>query len=564
MFLGAGSVLHGAGSKDLERLGGLLRRMPRTGTSMILGSVAIAGLPPLNGFASEWLVYLGLLGGGLELGSGPGLLLFLVTAALATIGVLATFCFVRLVGVCLLGQPRSEPAAHAHESPFGIVAPLALLALACVAMALFARHFVPMLGRVAGEVIGAPLDVAPAASRPRRHRDHQSRHLDRDRRAERSFFAILLRGRRAADDTWGCGYVAPTARMQYTGRSFTEIMAEHLLPPMFRARVALKAPRGIFAEPTRISSDSTRSGDPIRLRALPRDVGEALRATAVGTARIVARLHRVHPGGRHLGARLDVAATLVGGPMNEWLVVGGIAVAAVSGIPGLFIGRQRSAGERIALALLALATLAGGAGAARALVAPSHGSGLAFQWPVPGGRSRIHVDALSAMFLLQIFVVSFLGALYGLAYWKQSEHVDNGRKLRLFYGVLTAAMALLVSARNALLFLAGWEVMALAAFLLITTVDQDKEVREVGYIYLVATRIGTLCLFAMFAALFSLRGDWNLEGPLDAHRALAVAVFVLALHRLRSQGGHHADARLAAGRARERAEPRVGASCRAC
>jgi hydrogenase-4 component B len=213
--------------------------------------------------------------------------------------------------------------------------------------------------------------------------------------------------------------------------------------------------------------------------------------------------------------------------MNEWLVVGGIAAAAVSGVPGLFIGRKRSAGERIALALLALATLAGGAGAARALVAPSHGSGLAFQWPVPGGEFRIRVDALSAMFLLQIFVVSFLGALYGLAYWKQSEHVDNGRKLRLFYGVLTAAMALLVSARNALLFLAGWEVMALAAFLLITTVDQDKEVREVGYIYLVATRIGTLCLFAMFAALFSLRGDWNLEGPLDAHRALAAAVFVL-------------------------------------
>ena len=69
--------------------------------------------------------------------------------------------------------------------------------------------------------------------------------------------------------------------------------------------------------------------------------------------------------------------------------------------------------------------------------------------------------------------------------------------------------------------------MALAAFLLVTTDDQDKEVREVGYIYLVATRIGTLCLFAMFAVLFSLRGDWNLEGPLDARHALAVAVFVL-------------------------------------
>jgi hydrogenase-4 component B len=213
--------------------------------------------------------------------------------------------------------------------------------------------------------------------------------------------------------------------------------------------------------------------------------------------------------------------------MNEWLVVGGIAIAAASGVPGLFLGRDKSAGERVALGLLGLATLAGGAGAARALVAPSQGSGLAFRWPVPGGAFRIHVDALSAMFLLQIFIVSFLGAVYGLAYWKQSEHVDNGRKLRLFYGVLTAAMALLVSARNALLFLAGWEVMALAAFLLITTVDQDKEVREVGYIYLVATRIGTLCLFAMFAALFSLRGDWNLEGPLDARHAPAAAIFVL-------------------------------------
>ena len=204
-----------------------------------------------------------------------------------------------------------------------------------------------------------------------------------------------------------------------------------------------------------------------------------------------------------------------------------IAVAALSGVPGLFLRRESPVGERLALALLALGTLLGSAGAARALVFPSQGAGLELRWPVPGGAFRIHVDALSAMFLLQIFVVSFLGAVYGLAYWKQAEHPDNGRKLRLFYGVLTAAMALLVSARNALLFLAGWEVMALAAFLLITTVDQDREVREVGYVYLVATRIGTLCLFAMFAALFSLRGDWNLEGPLDARRSLAGAVFVL-------------------------------------
>jgi formate hydrogenlyase subunit 3/multisubunit Na+/H+ antiporter MnhD subunit len=288
MFLGAGSVLHGAGSKDLERLGGLLRRMPGTGTSMIVGSVAIAGLPPLNGFASEWLVYLGLLGGGLELGSGPGLVLFLVTAVLATMGVLATLCFVRLLGVCLLGQPRSDPAAHAHESPFGMVAPLVLLALACAAMALFARHLVPMLGRVAEEVLGAPLDVAPAVSG-----------LGGIATisvavwiaifAGAALLGVLLRGRRAADETWGCGYVAPTARMQYTGQSFAEIMAEHLLPPMFRARVAVKAPRGIFAEPTRISSDST---DPVT-----RSVYEPFLGT---WAKRFARLRWVQQGSLHM------------------------------------------------------------------------------------------------------------------------------------------------------------------------------------------------------------------------------------------------------------------------
>jgi hydrogenase-4 component B len=213
--------------------------------------------------------------------------------------------------------------------------------------------------------------------------------------------------------------------------------------------------------------------------------------------------------------------------VNEWLVLAGVAFAAASGVPGLFMRRESPVGERIALVLLVVAAAAGGWGAARVLVSPSAGPGLAFHWLVPGGELRVDVDAVSAMFLLPIFLLSPLGAVYGLAYWKQSEHPGNGRKLRVFYGVLTAAMALVVSARNAILFLAGWEIMALAAFLLITTVDQDKEVREVGYVYLVATRIGTLCLFAMFSALFALRGDWNIEGPLDSRHVLAPGIFLL-------------------------------------
>jgi formate hydrogenlyase subunit 3/multisubunit Na+/H+ antiporter MnhD subunit len=288
MFLGAGSVLHATGSKDLERMGGLLRRMPKTGSTMILGSVAIAGLPPLNGFAGEWLIYLGLLGGGLELGSTGGLVLFLVTAVLATIGVLATLCFVRLVGIALLGQPRGDAAAEAHESPSGIVVPLALLAGACMALAVSALALLPILGRVAAQVLGQGLDLVPVAA--------GLAGVTRINIAVWTFglgaaalLALMLRRGRAADDTWGCGYAAPTARMQYTGRSFAELMAEHLLPPLLQTRVSVKAPRAIFAEPTRISSDST---DPVT-----RSVYEPLLDT---WARRFARLRWLQQGSLHI------------------------------------------------------------------------------------------------------------------------------------------------------------------------------------------------------------------------------------------------------------------------
>jgi formate hydrogenlyase subunit 3/multisubunit Na+/H+ antiporter MnhD subunit len=296
MFLGAGSVLHAAGTKDLERLGGLLRRMPKTGAAMILGSVAISGLPPLNGFASEWLVYLGLVGGGLELGAGAGLVLLVVTAVLATIGVLASLCFVRLVGVGLLGQPRSQGAAEAHESPTGMVAPLALLAFACIAMALLAARVVPVFGQVVGEVLGAPLDLGPAATRLAGVAMICAV-VWATIGVAGAVLLFLLRGRRVTDDTWGCGYLAPTARMQYTGRSFAEIMSEHLLPPLFRARVAVKAPRAIFAEPTRIASDST---DPVT-----RTVYEPL---IQGWARRFARLRWLQQGSLHIYLVYIVAA----------------------------------------------------------------------------------------------------------------------------------------------------------------------------------------------------------------------------------------------------------------
>ena len=187
-------------------------------------------------------------------------------------------------------------------------------------------------------------------------------------------------------------------------------------------------------------------------------------------------------------------------------------------------------------------------------------------WSIPGAEFSVGIDGLSAIFLAPIFLISLLGNVYGLGYWKQTEHPQNGRKLRLFYGTLTAGMALLVIARNGILFLFGWEIMALSAFFLVTTEDDEKDVREAGWLYLVATHTATLCLFAVFALLHAVQRFVRTR-PARAgrpcRRALATAIFVLAAGRLRLESRHHAAARLAARRPRGRALVTSRRSCRA-
>jgi len=120
---------------------------------------------------------------------------------------------------------------------------------------------------------------------------------------------------------------------------------------------------------------------------------------------------------------------------------------------------------------------------------------------MPGGVLALRLDAITAVFLLPLFLVVAGGAVYGLGYWPQRKNPRNGRKLRLFYGLISGAMILLLSAHNGVLFLMAWEVMALAGFFLIITEEDKEEVRRAGYIYLIATHAGTLALFALFALL---------------------------------------------------------------
>ncbi len=214
--------------------------------------------------------------------------------------------------------------------------------------------------------------------------------------------------------------------------------------------------------------------------------------------------------------------------MSALLVVAAAALVGVSGVPGLLLDRRSSLGERLATVLMLCGGALGIAAAVHALIAPD--AGLRAPWPVPGGEIVIAIDGLSAFFLFPVFLVPALGSIYGLGYWRQADHPDNGRKLRLFYGLLTTGLALLVVARSGVLFLVGWETMAIAAFFLVSTEDHDPAVRQSGFVYLLATRFGTLALFAMFAVLDRAAGTLAFAPPAHAlSDGAATAIFLLAL-----------------------------------
>jgi hydrogenase-4 component B len=256
MFLGAGSILHATGTKDLEKMGGLLRRMPWTGAAMVAGAVAIAGLPPMNGFVSEWLLYLALIRGGLasaEAGGAASVAALLATGLVSFIGAMAAFSFLRLVGIALLGEPRSARAHGGHESSAWLTAPMGLLLAASVAIAIFPTPVVAAVVRAGGSIRG---DVAPAIP------DAPLATLGRINvvvwgavLTGWAFFALLRRGEPVSRDvTWGCGYAAPTPRMQYTARAFAELFGAKLLPEKLRPRFSRAAAHAIFPEPSTFAS----------------------------------------------------------------------------------------------------------------------------------------------------------------------------------------------------------------------------------------------------------------------------------------------------------------------
>lgn len=265
LFLGAGAVLQAAHTRHIEHLGGLIKRMPWTAALFLTGSVAICGLPPLNGFISELLIYLSAFYG---LGAWPSAVPSLaVITGLAVIGGLAVACFTKAFGVVFQGEPRTAQAAQASEVGWLMRLPMITLALGCLAVAFLApwvlEALTPVLAVVSGLPVGVVQQGLSSALDPLRSLVMLSCLLV-------GVFALLawsrrrlLAGRQVTESmTWDCGYAQPTPRMQYTASSYAQPLIR-MFNPLLRSQRDYREPQGYF--PQR-SSLQTHAADLFRRR----------------------------------------------------------------------------------------------------------------------------------------------------------------------------------------------------------------------------------------------------------------------------------------------------------
>lgn len=210
------------------------------------------------------------------------------------------------------------------------------------------------------------------------------------------------------------------------------------------------------------------------------------------------------------------------------LILCAIATLCVSGFPALLFSSRSNLGQRLTTFLIAVSSVLGLSGTGLFL-ASGNAVSMQLRWQLPWGHFSVGVDALSVVFLSLIFIIPLLGSVYGLGYWKQSEHHENGQKLGIFFGLLAGSMALVVVARDSILFIVAWEIMALSAFFAATVEDDNSSVRQAGWVYLIATHIGTLCLFAMFVLWSQFTGSFELSPVMTMSSKAAGTLFILAL-----------------------------------
>jgi len=225
LFLSAGSVIRSTGTGEIDEMGGLLKYLPFTGHFFLIGSLAICGLPLLNGFVSEWLVYRSFFEGILHLNKWGITLAVTSLVSLALIGGLAAACFAKAFSVIFLGHNRSPRQEAYKENPWMMTCPMAFLAALCVWIGLFPKTLVGF-SLTNAQFITA-LELAPGET---------GAILQPILSANKVLFLFLVvlgfltlyrnfllrRHPRGLSETWSCGYSWPSPRMQYSAASFAD------------------------------------------------------------------------------------------------------------------------------------------------------------------------------------------------------------------------------------------------------------------------------------------------------------------------------------------------------
>jgi len=250
LFLGAGSILHATGLRDLNAMGGLIRRMPATAFYFLIGALSISGLPPLNGFVSEWLTFQAALQAPLLNHGVVRSLVPLFAATLALSAALTAMCFVKVYGVAFLGQPRVVREG-VHDAGLAERLGLAWLAAGCVVLGLVPAALLLTLNRIGQSLTGASLDATALES--------TWLWLIPTEPARASYspvifllvvlavvlvtirVVLLYHGRSRLADPWDCGFPEQTTRMQDTAEGFAQPIRQ-IFGPLYLLKRHLPEP----------------------------------------------------------------------------------------------------------------------------------------------------------------------------------------------------------------------------------------------------------------------------------------------------------------------------------
>lgn len=231
LFFSAGSVAQQTNTSDMEKLGGLIKRMPRTAVAFLIAAIGICGLPPFNGFISEFLIYSGLIEGVKVHNTNEMILFSLSLAGLSIIGGLSILTFTKSFGTVFLGNARKKLPAEPREVSRQMLIPQYIIIALMMSVAVFPQFY----WRFTGNILSA-LTKNFAVPQPPEFSNYLSI-LQNISRYSMLFIGLILifwgirsyvlRGKmQAVQPTWGCGYTAPTSKIQYTGKSFSKSLSK--------------------------------------------------------------------------------------------------------------------------------------------------------------------------------------------------------------------------------------------------------------------------------------------------------------------------------------------------